>query len=346
MPATVSSFLKKLGQSLLMTKEKRSANAERQRYVENLVEKIVDDIDPRLRALGGYRKKLAPCVEHMLTYGQEICSHLPGPIEFSEASCRSNATVRASFANYREMVGVFSRCREVQDFFRQHPAADHAFMVLGMKKTENRVFGMEQHGDIIRKDVPQVNVSFSDYRITHPSCDEESLRFNLRERALHECVAQTIKRLMQERNFSDEMQEHELKLKMQLGMLQNQHDGLMSLMNDDTSIVTKISEVKEQLGKVGHHLDQLKQDIGTLDAFLDKVAELLDRPSELLQVSTITFSLDRLNRLLEEGSAKESDRISLAQVEFGDNEKRVGLLASFPRKELVPVTKPGSISLA
>lgn len=345
MPVIIHGYLQKLGQLLLNRKVKRGVDAEQQRYIENLVEKIVDDIDPRLRALSGYRKKLAPCVEHMLTYGQEICSHLPGPIEFSEAGCRSNATVRSSFANYREMVEVFSRCREVQDFFRQHPAADHAYMVLGMKKTESRVFGMEQHGEIIRKDVPQVNVSFSDYRITHPSGDEQTLRFNLRERALHECVAQAIKRLMQERNFSDEMQEHEVKLKMQLGMLQNQHEGLMSLMNDDTSIITKISEVKEQLGKVEHHLGQIKQDIGTLDAFLDKVAALLDKPSELLQVSTITLCLDRLNRLIEEGSAKEADRISLAQVEFGDNEKRVGLLASFPRKELVSFPKPGSVNL-
>ncbi len=346
MPGVLSNYLKKLGQSLLSLKEKRSVDIEQQRYIEKLVEKIVDDIDPRLRAISGYKKKLIPCVEHMLTYGQEICSHLPGPIEFSEASCRSNATVRSSFANYREMAEVFSRCRDIQDFFRQHPAADRAYMVLGMKKTENRVFGMEQHGDIIRKDVPQVNVSFSDYRITHPSCDVQTLRFNLRERALHECVAQTIKRLMQERNFSDEMQEHELKLKMQLGMLQNQHEGLMSLMNDDASIVTKISEVKEQLGKVEHHLGRIKEDIGTLDAFLDKVVACLDKPSELLQVSTITFSLDRLNRLVQENAAKQADRISLAEVAFGDNEKRVGMLASFPRKELVSIVKPGSISLA
>jgi septal ring factor EnvC (AmiA/AmiB activator) len=129
-------------------------------------------------------------------------------------------------------------------------------------------------------------------------------------------------------------------------MLQNQHEGLMSLMNDDASIVTKISEVKEQLGKVEHHLGRIKEDIGTLDAFLDKVVACLDKPSELLQVSTITFSLDRLNRLVQENAAKQADRISLAEVAFGDNEKRVGVLASFPRKELVSIVKPGSISLA
>jgi hypothetical protein len=271
---------------------------------------------------------------------------MPGPVDFSEEGSRNNATVRSLFANHRKMVDVFSHCRELQDFFRQYPSADRAYMVLGMKKTETRAFGMEQQGEIIRKDVPQVNVSFGDYRITHPSRDEKALRLSLRERALHECVAQTIKRLMKEREYSDEMQEHELKLKMQLAMLRNQHEGLTSLMNDDTPIVAKISEVKAHLNKVQHHLDQLKQDIGTLDVCLDKVAGLLDRPAEMLRVSTVTLCLDRMNRLIEEEASQEEDCVRLGQVTFGDQDKRVGVLASFPRNELVPISKLGSVRLA
>lgn len=346
MESVFNKFLNQISVALFGNRELTEKAAEQQRYIDGIIEKIVDDIDPRLRGISGYKKKLFPCVDHMLSYGEEVCAHLPGPIEFSEEACRSNSTVRALFANYKNMVDVFSRSRELQDFFRQHPSADHAFMVLGMEKTEARVFGMEQQGEIIRKDVPQVNVSFDDYRITHPSYDEQTLRFNLRERALHECVAQTIKRLMEQREYKDQMHEHEVKLKMQLGMLQNQHEGLMSLMNDDAPIVAKISDVKEQLQKVEHHIGQIKQDIGTLDSFLEKVADLLDRPAEMLHVSEVSLCLDRMNRLIDEEAGKEGDCITLAQVEFGDKVKRVGVLASFPRKELLPMSKLGSVKFA
>ena len=335
-------YLNEISKTLFGLMEQKERTAEQQRYIDSIIEKIVDDIDPRLRVINGYKKRLTPCVEHMLSYGQEACSMLPGPFEFSEQGCRTNVTVRALFANYKSMVDVFSRCREVQDFFHQYPSADHAYMVLGMKKTESRAFGMEQHGEIIRKDVPQVNVSFDDYRITHPSYDEQTLRFNLRERALHECVAQAIKRLMDERQYKDQLHEHELKLKMQLGMLQNQHEGLTSLMNDDTPIVAKIGEVKEHLRKVEHHIGQIKQDIGTLDTFLEKTVDLLDRPEEMLNVSGISLCVDRLNRLIADKPENRQDCIQLAQVEFGDNVKRVGVLASFPRKELLPIGKLGS----
>lgn len=325
----------RFGQSVLDYRQHRLDELRQHRYINDIIEHMIDDIDPRLRAISGYQKVLTPCVERVLTYGENVCANLPGPVEFSSENSRNNATVRALFANKKKMAEVFSRCRELQEFFRQHPSADRAYMVLGMKKTEARVFGMEQQGEIVRKDVPQINVSFDDYRISHPSHDETSLRKHLRERALHECVAQTINRLMEEKNLTDEMHEHELKLKMQLGMLLNQHHGLSSMMTGDAPISDKIRQVRRHLNKVEHKLGEMKQDTGTLNVFLDKVAYMLDRPDELLHVSSISLCLDRMNRLIEGEASRETDRIKLGQVVFGGKDKRVGVLASFPRNELV-----------
>ena len=339
MGGLLQDLVSRFGRSIRDYRQRREEESRQRRYINEIIEHLIDDIDPRLRAIQGYQDTLTPSVQHVLEYGENVCANLPGPIEFSKDAGRSNATVRALFANNKQMVEVFSRCRELQEFFRQYPSADQAYMVLGMKKTESRVFGMEQQGEIVRKDVPQVNVSFDDYRISHPSYDEMALRKHLRERALHECVAQAINRLMDEKNLTDEMHEHELKLKMQLGMLQNQHHGLSSMMAGDAPISDKIRLVKRHLNKVEHKLDEMKQDVGTLNAFLDKVAKMLDQPEKLLDVSQISLCLDRMNRLIESEAADEADRIKLGQVVFSGKDKRVGILATFPRRELVPEGK-------
>ena len=155
MGGLLQSLANRFGQSVLDYRQHRLDELRQHRYINDIIEHMIDDIDPRLRAISGYQKVLKPCVERVLAYGENVCANLPGPVEFSSENSRNNATVRALFANKKKMVEVFSRCRELQEFFRQHPSADRAYMVLGMKKTEARVFGMEQQGEIVRKDVPQ-----------------------------------------------------------------------------------------------------------------------------------------------------------------------------------------------
>jgi len=335
MITVLQNFIVRINESLTQHRQRRVDAINRRKHIKQLIEKMVDDIDPRLRSISRYKKVLFPCVERLLSYAEEVCSRLPGPIEFSKENRRTNATVRALFANHRKMAEVFSRCQVVQDFFRTYPSADYAYMVLGMKKNETKAFGMQQQGDIIKREVLQTNVSFDDYRITHASRDEASLRFNMRERALHECVAQTIRQLMATQTYNDELQEHELKLKMKLGMLQNQEEGLGPLMQDDGDLLRRIRNIKAQLEKVEHRHGEVSKDVGTLDAFLSKTASLLKQPAELIDVAAVSLCVDRLNHLIEDDASNDEHRINLAQVTFSGDEKRVGLLAVFPRKELI-----------
>jgi|GEM_PF-3400053 len=331
----MSTILQNLSTRISQYRQQRADETRQRNYINQIIENMVDDIDPRLRSIGGYKKTLFPCVKHILEYAEVACSHLPGPVEFSQEGRRNCATVRALFANHKKMAEVFSRCQEVQDFFKAYPSADCAYMVLGMKKTESQVFGIEQQGEIIRKDVPQKSVTFDDYRITHPSTSEASLRFNLRERALHECVAQALGRLISVQSLSEDLEEQEIKLKMRLSMLQRQEDGLEPLMHDDSSLLQGISETKKRLEEIKASHNETTRDIGTLNSMLDKTASLLEHPEELVNVSAISLCIDRLNHLVENGAGNDENRVDLAQVTFSDNEKRVGVLAVFPRKEFI-----------
>ncbi len=329
---TLSATISKL---FRLQRQKRADVAQRRQYINQIVENIIDDIDPRLRCIMGYKKALSPCVEQVLSYAEQVCSLLPGPMLFTKETHRTNATVRTLFSDFRTMAEVFSQCEQVQDFFNNNPSADRAYLVLGMRMKESQAFGMQQQGDIIIKDVLQTNVNFDDYRITHPSRDEESLRYNLRERALHECVAQTIKKLIETKSFNSKLEEDEIKLKMQLSIIKNQKKGLDSIIHDNYMQLDRIQEIETKLKEIENTHSEVSKDVGTLDATLKKAASILIQPSELIEVSRLSFCVDRFNQIIKDNAENEEFRVNLAQITFSENEKRVGILAVFPRNELI-----------
>jgi len=167
------------------------ARAARKARVDDAIEQVIDGIDPRLRMVGGYARTLRPAVERALAYADEACARIPGPLEFNRRSWSGDPTVHALFATAEDLRRVFSRNGAVKALFAQHHSSEvtHAYAVLGMALEERHVLGIEQDGDIIRRDVPQVNVSFGDHRVTHAAPDEEGLRRDLRQRALNELIA-------------------------------------------------------------------------------------------------------------------------------------------------------------
>lgn len=322
-----------------MNHKKNADNIHRRLYINQIIENVVDDIDPRLRGLMGYKKALYPCVDRVLTYAEKICSRLPGPLECSRETHRTNATIRSIFADYKTMRNVFSRNKQVQEFFDKNPAAVCAYLVLGMKMSSKQTLGMQQQGDIIIKDVLQTTVNFDDYRISHPSTDEETLRFNLRERAVHECVAQTLKKLIDTQSYNHELEEQEVKLKMQLSLIKNQHKGLSSLVADDPHKLQRMHEIETEIARIEHQHIEISKDVGTLNGVLKKAGNLLKNPAELIEVSTLSFCLDRFNRMMSDNEKLDNNRVNLAEITFSKTEKRVGVLVSVPRKEIT--AKPG-----
>lgn len=163
----------------------------REAYVIHVVEQVVDSIDPRMRGIARYAWKIRPAVVRMLDYAGEACSVVPGPIEFSRHAWSNDPCVRALFATATELQAAFSRTPDIAEYFKS-PVPTHAYAVLGMQKTEKTTFGAEMYGEIIRRDVPQISVSFGDHRISDPAPDEQELRARIRERALNELIAQAL----------------------------------------------------------------------------------------------------------------------------------------------------------
>ncbi|MCB1785093.1 MAG: hypothetical protein KDJ33_02505 [Gammaproteobacteria bacterium] len=323
----------------------RSKKTAREAYVIHVVEQVVDSIDPRMRGIARYAWKIRPAVVRMLDYAGEACSVVPGPIEFSRHAWSNDPCVRALFATATELQAAFSRTPDIAEYFKS-PVPTHAYAVLGMQKTEKTTFGAEMYGEIIRRDVPQISVSFGDHRISDPAPDEQELRARIRERALNELIAQALFKVGELSNERDGIRKRRVALQVQLKALERRQAGLSQLLEDDAGLHEKIAATRQELARVEQECSSIRERFGTLSDLLRHVVELLSQPEQLVEVRPLTLCLDNMNRVVDPGEPNHEQRITLAQVNFGERFSRMGILAKFPRSEFAPATNQVDLDAA
>jgi hypothetical protein len=146
--------------------------------IQAAIEQLVEAVDPRIRFIRGYQKKLRPGVEAALKHARDIVARIPGPFALDTESWRREPVVNAAFARADELPAAVSRSVEVREFFEQGAGKSlpECFALFGMQRQERRIFGKALVGELIQSDVVQTTVSFADYRLIVPATTLDELR--------------------------------------------------------------------------------------------------------------------------------------------------------------------------
>jgi hypothetical protein len=146
------------------------------------IDKSAATIDPLIKQISGYEHSLAPAVEHALAYCAEIAQRIPGPFEVSRAAFAGDPMVHALFGSADEIDTMLATSQCVRDHLSPLTmATGRCCALLGMRCHEKQGFGVRLDGDIVRTDVAQTTLYFSDHTLTEPSPDAASARTRLRD---------------------------------------------------------------------------------------------------------------------------------------------------------------------
>jgi len=200
--------------------------------IEQRIEQIVRIINPRLKLVPGYRRKLVPAVEQAVLYCREIEAQIPPAIEASATVWAENPTLRALFATARDIPEVFSRSRAVQEFFEATPGAGQVWATLRFHCHEATGFGVAAEGGAIKHEVVRTCVSFTDKKAVLPSGCEHDARLEIRRRAFKFLLAEVLQQIT-----SVDMQRQDLKaqrsmLQARLMILKGQRVGLEEMLEE------------------------------------------------------------------------------------------------------------------
>ena len=164
--------------------------AERRQHQERLaglrdaIEQVVDASEPRIRLVGDYADKLMDAVDAALNHCQQLTRQLPPALTLSARAWASDPRVNAFFATAADLRAMLSQSWSVRAFFQQPGQPEECFALLLMVKRETGTFGSALEGDLLIREVRQIQVSFSEHRLHFPAASETELRQDLRQRML------------------------------------------------------------------------------------------------------------------------------------------------------------------
>jgi len=305
--------------------------------VLNAVESVVDGTDSKIRLVSGYRKKLQGTIRDSLDFADDLVNQIPAAIEVSSSTFASNPYVNAFFTNVTDLQSIFSHSSEVQDYMDAcRDSHTSCCALLCMHRTEKTVMGMELSGSMLKKDVMQTAVSFSDHRVYSPAPSEPETRAGLKNCLFQGLVTNALERIVQLRLASHQLQSRHQMLHARLRHYK--HRAMEAEQGTRTAIklTRDIEDTNLKLGKTEEQL--MKNPMLTPQIMLGEVMDVFSKPDDFVRVRKLQLRLNKMGIKISDASAQADNRLNLTEVIIGNNLPRVVTLATFPRKELLART--------
>jgi hypothetical protein len=304
-----------------------------ERDIERAIELVVEQTDPRLRFVRGFSKKLRKPVIRSLVYVDDLVTRIPGPFEISRKAYSSNPQVNALFGSADDIEALFARSQRLQDFFRDNPGCEQAYIPLAMLRQEKRILGMALSGDMVRRDVARTAVNFSGHRLGIVCAQSEAeLRSELKWRGIHSLAVTALENITRLKTRAAGLEEERALLKIKLHDSQAQNRGLDAIAGEASEVdLQERQALEKRLEDTGQKLRDARTGVATLVDYLNQVCRVLDHPSQYLRVRPNSVKVDRMGIMLDAMSNEEGGEVYSATLTIGDRPDLEVIIAAFRR---------------
>lgn len=156
----------------------------------------MDRVEPMLKQLGNYPHAYLKPVAHALDYAHALADKVPGPVSITPESYSRNPVVHAMFRLPEDLHTAFEVSRAMTEFQRQHPDITSVYGLVCMRRKVKDLFGVEMHGEVLRRDVRQEAVYFTDFTLAEPGLTEEESRRRIAQGFFESLVTHVANRVM------------------------------------------------------------------------------------------------------------------------------------------------------
>ena len=331
-----SSLLDRVASALFGGK-KTDTDADRQ-LIADMIELIVEEVEPRVRFHARYREKLEKCVRASIAYLRSIGSQPLEPVPLSRKSWNDDARVNTFFAKADDVSTCIGRSKELRAFFENPSNAEiqEAYAVLGMKKDEHTTFGTQLQGDAVQHDVAQTAVNFSGHRLIAPSATLAATRLEIGRRMIQRLAQIALARIVAIDMKATELQEHKAYLGARMRLLNLARDGMEGLVKDPSTIAAEAKEIERELKVTVDGYIEAKGSLATLDGYIKHIDDVFAHPEQHLTLTQKPLRLTRMGIKADAGTSGPVNELSLAELSIGDAFRGAIAIVRCPRSELAP----------
>lgn len=250
------------------------------------IEQAVIRVEPQLKLTRMYPKSFRKPVLAALEYSHSLAYSLPGPVAIDPESYARNAYVHAIFPSMNIGTEIFRSSPAVQQYLHKHPDAEKTYALMGMRRHEKILMGMELSGQVIQRDVPQHVVYFAEHTVVDPAPGEKQVRDQAAWRFFYNLVGNVVKRAAsRKRKLQTQLEEMDL-LKERLHTSSRQ---------TRPALERELSGVLASAQRVASSLD--------LNSYVDDFEAVLSNPAQYLQLKQFPMVLDSMG-VSQDGSAQ------------------------------------------
>ena len=307
--------------------------------IERATDIIINETDPRLRMVSGYKRKLRKPVVRSLAYINNLVTRIPGPFEINRHAYGADPQINALFGSADDIEALFSQSKPVREYFRDSPGSERVYLPLAMYRTEKNVMGISLSGDVIRRDVAQTAVNFSGHWLGICAASETELRQMLIWRGIHNLAITALENITRQKAKTSTLREQRTLLQMKLRNLQAQHRGLDAPEESVADNAVDLQALNLRLEDTERKLADASITLGTLDGYLRQVCNVFNHPSRYLRVKPNAVRVNRMGIKSDSATSRDGAEVVSAAITIGNKPQFEGILVSFPRAEMGE--KPG-----
>jgi hypothetical protein len=299
-----------------------------EKELRQATEQVVQVADPVIRQARRYRKLLRTPVAGAMEYCKSLIDAIPGPVVLSRGRYHEDPLVKALFASPDELEEVLHISPQISALREQGFTGD-VVALLTMQLQEKTIFGHQQVGDLLMRDVAQRAVSFSNHRIVAPDADLERTKAGIVNRGLEVLATVAMEEITTLRARKAELQEKREYLRAAVKILGGKNRSAEIFATPDPKKWEELRKAEKVLTEVEQELAELQKQITYPEQSLEHLEKIMSRPDDLLTVQNQTFRLNWMGVRVEDMPESEGDDITLAEFSLHEEFKRSAVMVSF-----------------
>lgn len=275
----------------------------------------VDQVEPRLCQIGGYPRRYAPSIAHAWAYCRDLATQVPGPVTVDRQAFAHDPLVHALFSSPEGIVQALIQSKAVRAWHQDPGEEQGVFALMGVRRWEKDVFGVEDRDGVLRRDVAQKAVFFSDHTFSNLGATLADTRALLARQFMSSLLARVNDRL-------EEIRQNRQRL-------EREQDELRARLR------AKPDNVACQAG-LQQTLAALSEAVAALDlrSYADHFDAVLSRPEPYLHLRPVSLSLDAMGIHQQAAGDGQATPLGMSEMACRDRRRWIVLLVHFRLDEL------------
>ena len=245
--------------------------------LQTAVEHAVSAVNPLLKQTSGYPDRYLQPVSVALAYARQLADSLPGPVLIDREAYARDAFVHALFPDANAISDAITSSLAMQEYLRRPVSGNEFYALMGMRRVNRKVMGMEMAGATLQRDVEQQATYFISHTLENPSPQEALARERIATRFFYALVGKVKGRVEQRRQSKEALITERNALQPRLRFV----DGI------------ERAATEERMAKLADGLQSIIESLEPEHVLADFEAVLF-HPEEYLRLKQTSITLDSM----------------------------------------------------